>query len=112
MNPHHAPAARRLTTCWDLGEPHLEYVLREFVEHYEEARPHQGLEQRTHRQCELTVISKAGPVERRDLGGMLHESARQGVPFQGLRHRLTWPGRPFGSARADRGAPHPGPQRP
>jgi len=26
---------------------HLEYVLREFVEHYERARPHQGLGQRT-----------------------------------------------------------------
>jgi hypothetical protein len=26
---------------------HLEYVLKEFVEHYQEARPHQGLDQRT-----------------------------------------------------------------
>ena len=32
------------------GRRHLEYVLREFIEHYEEAQPHQGLGQRTPRQ--------------------------------------------------------------
>jgi putative transposase len=60
------------------GCRHLEYVLRAFVEHYEDARPHQGLEQRTPRQREPTAIAEAGPVERRDrLGGVLHEYARQ-----------------------------------
>ena len=63
-----------------LGSRHLEYVLREFVEHYEEARPHQGLGQRTPRHREPTAISEAGPVERRDrLGGVLHEYMRQAV---------------------------------
>ena len=60
------------------GRRHLEYVLREFVQHYEEARPHQGLEQRTPRHLEPTGASEAGPVLRRDrLGGVLHEYIRQ-----------------------------------
>ncbi len=29
------------------GHRHLKYVLKEFVEHYQEARPHRGLDQRT-----------------------------------------------------------------
>jgi putative transposase len=60
------------------GRRHLEYVLREFVQHYEEARPHQALEQRTPRHLELTEALEAGPVLRRDrLGGVLHEYIRQ-----------------------------------
>ena len=56
------------------GRRHLEYVLREFVEHYEEARPHQGLGQRTPRQRAPTAATETGPVLRRDrLGGVLHE---------------------------------------
>ncbi len=60
------------------GCRHLEYVLREFVEHYEEARPHQGLEQRTPRQREPTPVLEPGSVERHDrLGGVLHEYMRR-----------------------------------
>jgi putative transposase len=60
------------------GRRHLEYVLREFIEHYEEARPHQGLGQRRPRQREPTAASETGPVLRRDrLGGVLHEYFRE-----------------------------------
>jgi tetratricopeptide (TPR) repeat protein len=60
------------------GCHHLKHVLREFVEHYEEARPHQGLGQRTPRHREPIAASAVGPVQRRDrLGGVLHEYVRQ-----------------------------------
>ncbi len=44
------------------GRHHLEYVLQEFVEHYEEAWSHQGLGQRTPRQRAPIRASDAGPV--------------------------------------------------
>jgi len=60
------------------GCRHLEHVLREFVEHYHSARPHQGLEQRTPRSRPPTALSGAGPVQRRDrLGGVIHEYMRR-----------------------------------
>jgi transposase InsO family protein len=56
------------------GCPHLEHVIREFVEHYQEARPHQGLGQRMPGRRELSSVPEAGSVLRRDrLGGLLHE---------------------------------------
>jgi len=60
------------------GCRHLEHVMREFVEHYQAARPHQGLGQRTPRSRPPTAILNAGPVERRDrLSGVLHEYTRR-----------------------------------
>jgi putative transposase len=59
------------------GRRQLERVLIEFIEHYHQARPHQGLGQR--RPCEPAdeVRVRTGPVERRDrLGGLLHEYRR------------------------------------
>ena len=57
---------------------HLEYVLRAFVDHYEEARPHQGLEQCMCRHRGLTGAPETGPALRRDrLGGVLHEYMRE-----------------------------------
>jgi putative transposase len=59
------------------GRRHLEKVLGEFIEHYHQARPHQGLDQR--QPCPPTgkIIVMDGPVERRDrLGGVLHEYSR------------------------------------
>ena len=56
------------------GRHHLARVLDEFIEHYHEARRHQGLGQR--RPCEPAEVNSRtyGPVERRDrLGGLLHE---------------------------------------
>ena len=61
------------------GQRHLEHVLREFIEHYHEERPHQGIEQRVPRPRKpMGVIAEGGPVLRRDrLGGVLHEYFRQ-----------------------------------
>ncbi len=60
------------------GCRHLEYVLREFIEHYTEVRPHQGLGQRTPKQRAPIRATETGPVLRRDrLGGVVHEYVRQ-----------------------------------
>jgi len=59
------------------GRRHLESVLVEFVDHYNQARPHQGIEQR--RPCEPAdaVRLSTGPVDRRDrFGGIIHEYSR------------------------------------
>ena len=60
-----------------LGERHLQRVLIAYVDYYNQARPHQGLEQ----QCPVPLgRSKArdGPIERRDiLGGVLHDYYRR-----------------------------------
>ena len=60
-----------------MGRRHLEYVLKEFVEHYEEARPHQGLDQRTP-SCRPAVTPLAvGRIARQDrLGGLIHQYDR------------------------------------
>jgi putative transposase len=63
---------------WTLvfGRRHLERVLRDYVQHYNEARPHRGLALQTPigsrwpRVCDL----RATAVRRRDvLGGLIHE---------------------------------------
>ena len=41
------------------GRRHLQYVLREFIEHYKEARPHQG-PGHTPRRREPTAASETG----------------------------------------------------
>jgi hypothetical protein len=57
-----------------LGRCHLDHVLRQFLDHYDEARPDQGLEQRP---PTPRPVRRAGPVVRRDrLGGFLHEYER------------------------------------
>jgi putative transposase len=59
------------------GRRHLERVLEEFLEHYHEARPHQGLGQRRPGEPADAVQVTDGPVERRDrLDGLLHEYRR------------------------------------
>jgi transposase InsO family protein len=62
------------------GTHHLERVLTEFVSHYNQARPHQGLGQRTpYRLADVIPVSAvtAGAVERCDrLGGLIHEYRR------------------------------------
>jgi Integrase core domain len=59
------------------GRRHLERVLSEFLKHYNQARPHQGLGQRP--PCRPTDVTPStdGQVERRHrLGGLLHEDSR------------------------------------
>ena len=58
------------------NETHLRRVLTEYVAFYNEARPHQGLEQR----CPVALPPpvRDGPVYRRDrLGGLLHDYYRE-----------------------------------
>jgi putative transposase len=85
--PYRAPRANSFAERWVgtarrevldhlliFGRHHLARVLAEFVEHYHEARPHQGLGQR--RPCEPAHVAPRTDrrVERRDrLGGLLHE---------------------------------------
>jgi transposase InsO family protein len=58
------------------GEGHLRRVLAEYVAHYNEARPHQGLDQGC--PVPLTASPPDGAVRRRDrLGGLLHEYYRE-----------------------------------
>jgi transposase InsO family protein len=53
-----------------LGEAHLRQILREFVEHYERERNHQGVDNRL---LVAAPMNDQGPVERRErLGGMLN----------------------------------------
>lgn len=59
-----------------LGERHLHRVLTAYVDYYNQARPHQGIDQR----CPIPLASTArdGPVERRDLlGGVVHDYYRR-----------------------------------
>jgi putative transposase len=88
--PYRAPRANAFAERWVgtvrrecldhlliFGRRHLETVLAEFVEHYHEARPHQGLGQRRPRQPSAWIVLPHGDVERRDrLGGLLHDYRR------------------------------------
>ncbi len=59
-----------------LGEAHLRRVLREYVDHYNRARPHQGIKQR----CPIPIEHgrKEGPVKCRNvLGGIVHDYRRE-----------------------------------
>ena len=59
-----------------VNEAHLRHVLAGFVAHYNQARPHQGLEQQT--PVPFAPSARAGPIRRRDvLGGLLHEYDRE-----------------------------------
>lgn len=60
-----------------LGERHLHHVLTAYVDYYNRARPHQGIDQR----CPVPLqrsTARDGPIERRDLlGGVLHDYYRR-----------------------------------
>jgi putative transposase len=87
--PYRAPTANAFAERWVRsaraecldhlligGEGHLRWVLAQYVAHYNEARPHQGLDQRC--PTPITVASPRGPVQRRDVvGGLIHEYYRE-----------------------------------
>jgi transposase InsO family protein len=59
-----------------LGRHHLESVLRDYIRHYNEHRPHRGL--RLEAPAPVSAVTSAPPslsdVSRRDvLGGIIHE---------------------------------------
>ncbi len=64
---------------WPLivGRGHLERVLRGYVEHYNQHRPHRALELRAPERPQEAIVAgedRQGRVSRRDLlGGLLHE---------------------------------------
>jgi transposase InsO family protein len=88
--PYRAPRANAFAERWVgtvrrealdhlliLGRRHLDHVLREYVDHYQRARPHQGLGQRIPGEALNSVMPRSGRVARRDrLGGLIHEYSR------------------------------------
>ncbi len=65
-----------LDTILILGEGHLRRVLTAYITYYNQARPHQGIDQ----QCPVPVehLARAGSIARRDiLGGVLHDDYRR-----------------------------------
>ena len=60
-----------------LSERHLDRVLTAYLDYYNHARPHQGIDQ----QCPVPFqpsTARDGPIERRDiLGGILHDYYRR-----------------------------------
>jgi putative transposase len=59
-----------------VSEAHLRRVLSIYVAYYNQARPHQGLEQRT--PLPQTEGTERGPIRRREhLGGLLREYHRE-----------------------------------
>jgi len=87
--PYRAPTANAYAERWVgsvraecldqlliVNEAHLRYVLAGYVAHYNRARPHQGLGQRT--PIPYARSAGCGPVRRRDvLGGLIHEYDRE-----------------------------------
>ncbi len=87
--PYRAPNANAVAERWIrsvrqesldhlliVGEAHLRRVLSAYVAHYNLARPHQGLEQRT--PIPPTAPAGEGAMRRREsLGGLLREYYRE-----------------------------------
>ena len=87
--PYRAPTANAVAERWVgsvrrecldhlliVSEAHLRHVLTAYIAHYNEARPHQGLGQRT--PVVQVTGGGQGPIRRRDrLGGLLREYDRE-----------------------------------
>ncbi len=87
--PYRAPTANAVAERWIgsvrrecldhlliVSAAHLRHVLTAYIAHYNEARPHQGLGQRT----PVAQVPRGwpGPIRRRDrLGGLLREYERE-----------------------------------
>ena len=68
---------RQLWRLLIFGRRHLENVLAEFIDHYNRARPHRGIDQRRPYEPANVVPLPTGRIERRDrLGGVIHEYSR------------------------------------
>ena len=71
------------TECLDrifvLSERHLESVLKAYLKHYNQERPHRGLDLRIPEGGPpIGIAGAAGPIVRRDrLGGLIHEYHRK-----------------------------------
>ncbi len=87
--PYHAPNANAFPERWVrtvreecldhlfiLNASHLGRVLREYVGYYNEARPHQGIQQDT--PIPMPPCANEGAIRRRDvLGGLIHDYHRE-----------------------------------
>lgn len=87
--PYRAPAANAIAERWVgsvrrecldhlllVSEAHLRHVLTAYIKYYNEARPHQGLDQQT--PMPRNQGAQHGPIRRRDrLGGLLREYYRE-----------------------------------
>ncbi len=88
LTPPHTPNANAFAERWVrtvreecldhlliFSQRHLRRVLQEYIAYYNQARPHQALEQ----QAPIPFVPPlpAGPIRRRDiLGGLIHDSYR------------------------------------
>jgi putative transposase len=89
LTPYRAPNANAYAERWVrsvreecldhlliINERHLGYVLREYSQYYNRARPHQGIKQNIPES--VPHQPGQGPVQRRDvLGGLLHDYSRE-----------------------------------
>ena len=89
LTPCHTPQANAIAERWIrsvrqqaldpiliLGQWHLRQVLVEYVDFYNQARPHQGLEQDI--PIPRLACATDGPIRRREvLGGVLHDYYRR-----------------------------------
>lgn len=87
--PYQAPNANAIAERWVrsvreeclerlivLNERHFRRVLQEYVEYYNERRPHQGLAQDS--PCGLAPVSQEGPIRHRNvLGGIIRDYYRK-----------------------------------
>jgi putative transposase len=77
-----------------LGESHLQAAVREYVRHYHEERPHQGLKNEVI--APQTVVSGTGHVKCRErLGGLLKFYYREAAQaprrrFRTPREQIRW----------------------
>jgi putative transposase len=85
LTPYRSPKANAFAERWIrsargecldrlliLGESHLRRVMKEYISYYNQARPHQGIEQR----CPIPTehSRREGPVKCRNvLGGIIHD---------------------------------------
>ncbi len=88
LTPYRSPKANAFAERWIrsareecldrvliFGEDHLRRVMKEYIGYYNQARPHQGIEQR----CPIPIENArtASAVNRRDvLGGIIHDYYR------------------------------------